>query len=384
MDPSWLIAARVFQGIGAAIVAPTALSLVADTFPEGRERNRAFGVYSAVSGAGGAIGLLLGGLITNYFSWRWVLFINVPIGLILALSAPRVLAVTHGRAGRLDVPGAVAVTAGMTLLVYGLNHAASTGLTDTLTLAVLAMSGIFLVIFIGLELRTREALMPLRIFGSRTRSGAIMIRFAIGATLSGLLFFLTQYLQNILGFSPIQAGLGFLPITAGVVIGAQLSSRLIMRLGPRPLMAAGTLLAATGMFWLSRISEHGAYVSDVLGPIVTFALGLGLIFVSTTISGVAGVAPRESGLASALLNVGQQLGASVGLAVLGTVAATTTKAHLAGFMPARLALAHAVTLGYGSALFVAGLVAAAGFVIAVGVMRGRVPEARINSVPDAA
>lgn len=383
-NSAWLVAARVFQGIGAAVVAPTALSLVAETFEEGPRRNRAFGVYSAVSGAGGAVGLLLGGLITNYFSWRWVLFINVPIGLVLAWAAPRVLAASPRRAGRLDVLGAVTVTAGMTALVYGLNHAASRSWTDSLTVAALAAGIALLLSFIGIELRREQPLMPLRIFANRSRSGAIAIRFAAGAVLSGLLFFLTQYLQNILGFSPIKAGLAFLPITFGVVLGAQLSSRLIGRIGPKALMMAGTGFAAGGTLWLSRITEDGAYFSDVFGPILIFAVGLGLIFVSTTITGVAGVAHRESGLASALLNVGQQLGASVGLAVLGTLAATTTRNHLLGVLPTHRGVIHAITLGYQSALFAAALIALAGFVIALGIVRGRSGRSTMKSVPHAA
>ncbi len=384
MSAGWLVAARIFQGMGAAIVAPTALSLVADSFPEGRERNRAFGVYSAVSGAGGAVGLLLGGLITNYFSWRWVLFINVPIGLLLIWSAPRVLAAANPRPGRLDLRGAIAVTGGMASLVYGLNHAASSSWTDSATLSFLGAGAALLLIFIGIEVRTREALMPLRIFANRTRSGSIAIRFAAGAILSGVLFFLTQYLQNILGFTPIQAGLAFLPITLGVVIGAQLSSRLIARIGPRPLMMTGTLLAAAGVFWLSRITEHGTYLTDVLGPVLSFAVGLGLIFVSTTISGVAGVQRRESGLASALLNVGQQLGGSLGLAVLGTIAANTTRVQLNGVMQSRLLMVHATTLGYSSALLVAALVALAGFVISVVLVRAGKVKPTTDLMPDAA
>src|SRR5437868_11604631 len=245
---TWLIMARVAQGVGAAIVAPTALSLVADTFPEGSARNRALGVYSAVSGAGGALGLLLGGLITNYFSWRWVLFVNVPIGILLALAAPRVLAASDGRPGRLDLPGAVAVTAGVTLLVYGLNRAASSGWTNTLTVGPLVAGIVLLAAFLVIELRRQQPLLPRPIFAHRNRSGAYAVRLAIGGTLSGMLFFLTQYMQNILGYSPLKAGLAFLPITVGVVLGAQSASRLIGRIGPRPLMSVGALVGAAGLF----------------------------------------------------------------------------------------------------------------------------------------
>ena len=381
---TWLIMARVAQGVGAAIVAPTALSLVADTFPEGSARNRALGVYSAVSGAGGALGLLLGGLITNYFSWRWVLFVNVPIGVMLALGAPRVLAATNGRPGRLDLPGAATVTAGMTLLVYGLSRAASSGWTNTLTVGPLVAGIVLLAAFIVIELRSQQPLLPLRIFANRNRSGAYAVRLAIGATLSGMLFFLTQYMQNILGYSPLKAGLAFLPITVGVVLGAQSASRLIGRIGPRPLMSVGALVGAAGLFGLSRVTEHSGYISGVLGPVLAISFGLGLIFVSTTIVAVAGVSPRESGLSSALLNVGQQLGGSIGIAVLGTIAATVTRNQLAIRTPTPALINHAFTAGYRSAFAISALIALVGFVVAAAVIKGRPQNTEVSGLPEAA
>jgi len=380
----WLVLARTLEGVGAAIVAPTALSLVTDTFPEGASRNRAFGVYSAVSGVGGAVGLLLGGLITSYISWRWVLFVNVPIGGLLALAARRALVPTVGRPGKLDLPGAVSVSAGIALVVYGLNRAATYRWTDSLTVAPLAAGVALLAAFIAVELWSRQPLMPLGIFASRNRSGAYAVRLAIGATLGGLLFFLTQLLQNILGYSPIQAGLAFLPITAGVVVGAQLASRLIGRLGSRLPMTIGGLSACLGLLWLSRVTEHAAYVSGVLGPVVVFAFGLGLIFVSTTIAAMSGVRSSESGLSSALLNVGQQLGSSLGLAVLGTIAAAVTKDRLANVLATHAVINHAVTLGYSTAFSVAAVMALAGFLIAVAAVRRSAQVAAASAVPDAA
>jgi EmrB/QacA subfamily drug resistance transporter len=380
---TWLIAARVAQGAGGAIVAPTALALVAVTFPEGPARNRAFGVYAAVSGAGGALGLLLGGLITSYVSWRWVLFVNVPIGLVLALAAPRVLAASEGRPGRLDLPGAVTVTAGISLLVYGLNKAAGSGWTSSVTLGPIAAALVLLATFIVIELRSAEPLMPLRIFANRNRSGAYAVRFAIGATLSGFLFFGTQFLQNILGYSPLKAGLAFLPITFGIVVGAQLTSRLIGRIGARTPMAIGSLAGALGLFGLSRLSDQSDYLS-ILAPALLLSFGMGLIFVSTTIVGVDGVSPRESGLSSALLNVGQQLGGSVGLAVLGTVAATITKNDLLNILPSHAVISQAVTAGYGSAYEIATAVAVGALVIAIAAIRGGRPQATMASVSEAA
>ena len=380
----WLIAARVAQGIGGAIVAPTALSLVAVTFPEGAPRNRALGVYSAVSAAGGALGLLLGGLIVNYFSWRWVLFINVPIGVALALAAPRVLVATEGRPGRLDLPGAVAVTAGMSLLVYGLNRAATSGWSNSMTLGPIAAALALLAAFIVIELRSTQPLMPLRIFASRNRSGAYAVRFALGAGLGGVLFFLTQFMQNILGYSPIQAGLAFLPITLGVVIGAQLATRLVGRIGARTPMTVGSLAAAIGFLGLSQITEHSTYLSSVLPSLLALSFGLGLIFVTTTIVAVAGIGPAESGLSSALVNVGQQLGGSTGLAVLGTIAATVTKNDLVNRLPSPAILSHAVTAGYGTAFASASAIAVASVVIAIVAVTGRRGATTMRTIPEAA
>src|SRR6267143_1321000 len=249
---TWLIIARAAQGIGAAIVAPTALSLIADTFREGPDRNRALGVYGAVAGAGGALGLFLGGVLTSFATWRWVLFVNVPIGIVLALAAPRVLAATPGRNGRLDLPGALTVTGGMVSLVYGLSHAATYGWTDRLTLAALALAGLLLLIFVAIESRSQHALMPFTIFAQRNRDGAYVLSLIIGVAVFGVFFFLTQFVQNILGFSPLVAGVAFLPLSAAIIITAQIVARLVGRFGTRPFITIGPLLVASGLFWLSR------------------------------------------------------------------------------------------------------------------------------------
>jgi EmrB/QacA subfamily drug resistance transporter len=366
---TFLIAARAAQGIGGAIIAPTALSLLADTFAEGAQRNRALGVYSGVSAAGGALGLLLGGVITNYLSWRWILFVNVPIGILLALAAPRVLVASKGRPGRLDLPGASCVTAGATLLVYSLSRAATHGWSDTLTVTTLVVAVALLIGFVVIEARSDEPLMPLRIFTNRNRSGAYALSLAVGATLSGMLFSLTLFVQNVLGFSPLQAGFAFLPTTVGVVIGAGLTARFIERIGPRVPMTVGALCAAVGLFWLSGITVHANYVYQVLGPLLVLSFGLGQIFVSTSIVAIAGVTPNETGLASALLNVGRQLGGSLGIAIMGTTAATVTKNQLAAGPLTHAAVNHALTMGYSAAFQLAALIAAAGFVTALVAVR---------------
>jgi EmrB/QacA subfamily drug resistance transporter len=366
---TFLIVARAGQGVGAAIVAPAALSLLADTFAEGPKRNRALGVYSGISAAGGALGLVLGGVITTYLSWRWILFVNVPIGLLLALVAPRVLVAVKGQPGRLDLPGAISVTAGATVLVYGLSRAATHGWDDSLTVTTLAAAAALLLAFLVIEFVSPQPLMPFGIFGNRNRSGAYLLSLAVGAVLSGMLFLLTLYVQNVLGFSPLQAGFAFLPTAVGVAVGAGVTSRLMGRIKPQAPMALGALLVAIGLFWLSGVTVHAAYTEAVLGPLLVLSLGLGQIFVSTSVVGISGVKPHESGLASALLNVGRQLGGSLGIAIMGTVATTVTKDHLAAGPLTHAAVNHALTVGFGSAFRLAALIALAGCAIALATVR---------------
>ncbi len=368
---TFLIAARAAQGVGAAVLAPTALSLLAATFPQGAERNRALGVYSAVSAGGGAVGLLMGGIITNYLSWRWIMFVNVPIGLLLAFAAPRALIRGEGKPGRLDLPGAVTVTAGVSLLVYGLARVATHDWSDGVTRTTLVIAVALLATFVALESRGRHPLMPLRIFANRNRSGAYGLSLAIGAALSGMLFLLTLFLQNVLGFTPLQAGFAFLPTAVGIGVGAGLTSRLIGRLGPRVPMTTGALLAAIGMFWLSAVTVHANYVPDIVGPLVVLAVGLGMAFVSTSVIAISGVQPSESGLASALLNVGRQLGGSLGIAIMGTIATTVTRNQLATTRFSHAALNSALAAGFSSAFEIAGLIALLGFVTALVAVRHR-------------
>src|SRR5438105_3869010 len=377
---SALIIARAVQGTGGAIVAPTALALLAGTFKEGRQRIRALGVYSAVSAGGGAVGLLLGGVITNYLSWRWILFINVPVGIALALAAPRVLIAPRPAAGRLDLPGAALVTAGASLLVYGLSRAAAHGWSEATTVLTLGMAAVLLVAFIGVEAIARQPLMPLRILGNRNRSGAYVLSFAVGATLSGTLFLLTLFVQNGLGFNPLEAGFAFLPTALGVILGAGIASRLMGRIGPRTPMTAGALMAAIGLFWLAGITPASNYFADVLGPLAVLAIGLGQIFVSTTNVTIAGVAPAESGLASALLNAGRQLGGSFGIAIMGTVAAQVTRDQVLG----HAAIGGAMTSGFSAAFELAGVIALAGFAAAFVAVRSKPAPAVVEARAEAA
>jgi EmrB/QacA subfamily drug resistance transporter len=342
---AWLLAARALQGVGGAIVAPTALSLVTTTFPEGPPRNRAMGVYAAMSIGGAAVGLIAGGLLTTYFSWRWVLFVNVPIGIVVALIAPSALGESKRHIGRFDLPGAITATVGLAALVYGLSSAATTanGVShwgDTKVVASLVAAVVLLVTFVIIESRSEHALMPLRIFRNRNRSGAYLIMLCVGMAMFGMFFFLTIFVQTVWGYSALRSGVAFLPMVAMIMVMAGTSAQLVPRVGARPLLLAGSAITTVGMFWLSRISEHSSYVGGLLGPMIVTAAGLGLLFMPATLVALSKVDDRDAGLASSLLNTGQQVGGSIGLAVLGTVAwsivaNTARKASVAAAAAAR-------------------------------------------------
>ena len=352
---SWLIAARAVQGSGAAIASPAALSLVVGAFPEGRERNRALGRYAAVSMGGASLGLVLGGLITEWVSWRWVLFINVPVGILVVLIAPLFINETARQPGHFDLTGALTSITGMASLVYAFIRAASAGWSDRLTLGALAIAGIALGLFLLTETSARQPITPLRLFADRSRSSSYLARMFLVAGMFGMFFFLTQFLQDILGFSPLRAGVAFLPMTIIVFAVSRLSARLLGRLAPGPLTVAGTLPVIAGMAWLSRISPGTAYLPGVLCPMLLFGFGLGIAFVPLTTMALAGVRPEDSGAASGMVNVTQQVGGALGLAVLVTVfgaasraAARRPAAGLTGLARAHDALvagmAHAFTL----------------------------------------
>ena len=323
----WLLAARALQGVGGAIVAPTALSLVTTTFPEGPPRNRAMGVYAAMSIGGAAVGLLAGGLLTTYLSWRWVFFVNVPIGIIVALLAPRALGDSKRLTGRFDLPGAITGTLGLVALVYGLTSAGTTpnGVShwgDSKVLVSLGAAAVLLASFIFIEARSRHALMPLRIFRNRNRSGAYLIMLCVGTALFGMFFFLTLFVQGVWGYSALKTGVAYLPMVAMIMAMAGVSTQLVPRIGARPLLLAASAITTGGMFWLSRINEHSTYVGGLLGPMLVTAAGLGMLFMPVTLIALNRVPDRDAGLAASLPNVGQQVGGAIGLAVLGTVAWT--------------------------------------------------------------
>ena len=382
---AWLLAARAVQGAGGAIVAHTALALIATTFPEGRPRNRAMGIYAAMSVAGGAVGLIAGGLLVTYASWRWVLFVNVPIGIGAALAALAVLPGTGRRPGRLDLPGIITGTGGVAALVYGLSNAATSpdGTShwgDAKVVAALAAGAVLLAAFAFIEARSRDALVPLRLLRNRDRLGANLMMLGVGTALFGVFFFLTLFVQDVWHYSALRAGLAFLPLTAAVLASSLATSRLVARIGARPLLITGAVGTAPGLFWLSRMTEHGTYAGGLLGPLLVTGAGLGLMFVPLSLVGLARVADGDSGVASSLLNTGRQVGGSIGLAVLGTVAWTVVGDHAhavaaagakAGPAAATAAYQHALAAGFDRAFLISAGIALLMLVIAVTMIRIR-------------
>ncbi len=322
----WLIAARAVQGLGAALISPAALAIVTTTFSEGAERNKALGVWGAVAGSGGAAGVLLGGILTETLGWEWVLFVNTPIGIAAALLAPRLLEDSRDESrASFDIAGAVSVTAGLALLVYTLVDANDAGWGSTQTLVLGGIALVLLAAFLVIESRTRHPLMPFSIFRLRTLRGANVIGLLLGMSLFSMFFFISLYMQQVLGYEPLKAGLAYLPLAGLIIVSAGLASQLVTRVGFKPTLVAGLLFVAAGLLWFGQVSAPGgSYVGDVLFPSMLAAIGLGLSFVPVTIAAVTNVKPDEAGLASGLINTSQQVGGALGLAILATVATSTT------------------------------------------------------------
>jgi EmrB/QacA subfamily drug resistance transporter len=327
----WLVAARGVQGLGAAIVSPAALSIVTTTFTEGAERNRALGVWGAVAGSGGAAGVLLGGILTETLGWEWVLFVNTPIGIAAALLAPRLLRESRDASSpSFDFAGAFSVTAGLALLVYTLVDANDAGWGSAQTLGLGAISLVLLAAFIVIEARRRYPLMPFSIFRLRTLRGANVVGLLIGMSLFSMFFFLSLYMQQVLDYGPLTAGLAYLPLALTIIVSAGVASQLVTRVGFKPPLIAGMLLVAAGLIWFGQVSAPGGtYLGDILFPSLLAAVGLGFAFVPVTIAAVTGTRPDEAGLASGLINTSQQVGGALGLAVLATIATGRTDDVLA-------------------------------------------------------
>jgi EmrB/QacA subfamily drug resistance transporter len=357
---SQLIAARAVQGLGGALLAPAALSILTTIFAAGAERNKALGVWGAVAGSGGAAGVLLGGVITDALGWEWVLFINVPIGIVAALLSFRLIAESRAEVEHrsFDLPGAATVTAGLTAAVYGIVEAESAGWTSTQTLGVFAAAAVLLSSFVVIERRALAPLVPFGIFRLRTVSGANMTMFLVGAAMFGLFYFLSLSMQQVLGYSALEAGLAQLPLAGVLVLAAGIVAPLVTRMGSKPVTLAGLVIFAIGLAWFSRMPADADFVADLLGPSLVVAVGLAATFVSLTVSAVEGITDAESGLASGLINTSQQIGGALGLAVLTAVATSRTESVAGEVVPA-------VALNEG---FQAGLLVAAGIVAAAAVL----------------
>ena len=363
-----LIAGRVAQGLGAAIISPSALSIVTTLFRDGVERNKALGAWGAVAGSAGAAGVLLGGILTEGLGWQWVLWVNVPVSLVALVLTPRLIPESRSeRAMRhYDVAGAVSITAGLSLLAYALLDANSAGWGSTRTVGLLALAVALIAAFVVIELRSRAPLVPFRIFRLRTLTGANVVGLLLGASLFSMFFYISLYMQQVLGYSPIHAGLSYLPLAVTIIVAAGLGGQLVTRFGFKPILAVGMLLVSLGLAWFSRVSVNGGFVSDILGPSLLAAIGLGIGFVSTTIAAVSGVEEHEQGLASGLINTSQQIGGALGLAVLSTIATSRTDHVLA---TGASSMQGALTEGFQSAFLGGAVIAALGVVATLVLIR---------------
>jgi EmrB/QacA subfamily drug resistance transporter len=378
-----LLAARGLQGLGGAMVSPAALSIILTTFAEGTERNRALAVWGAIAGAGGAIGLLLGGVIVEVLSWRWVFFVNVPIGAAVLALVPRIVPESRSesaREGGYDLGGAATITLGMIALVFTLIKADSWGWTSGRTLAGFAVAVILLIAFILIEQRHRDPLVPLRIFRNRSLAAADATLLMTAAALFGVFFFCTLYLQQVLGYSALRTGVSYLPLSLSLIAASALASRLVDRFTPKPVLSTGLLIATAGFILLTRVNGHSDYWSHILPAMIVLGTGLGLSFVPVTIAATSGVAPGDSGLASGLLNTTQQVGGSLGLAILSSVSTSRSNHALADGTALPLALTH----GFKGAFVVAAGLCLLALALAVTLLPGRPREPTDEAVENEA
>ena len=368
-DPAMLFGARALQGAFAAVMAPASLSLLTVTFTDPKERSRAFGVYGAVAGGGAAIGLVLGGLLTQYASWRWTLLINTPIAVAAAVAALRVVNESRAEGDRhYDIPGAALVTGGLLTLVYGFTRAETSGWGAPVTVALLAGGAALIATFVIVERVTAHPLLPLRVVLDRNRGGSFLASLLVGIALFGVFLFLTYYLQGTLHYSPLKSGIAFLPFSGGVIVSAMLASQLLPRLGPRVLMTGGLAMAVAGLVWFTQIGVDTSYASHVLPAELVVSLGLGFVFVPFSNTALVGVAPHDAGVASALVNATQQVGGSLGTALLNTVAASATAAYVtANHGP--LAVAEGAVHGYVTGFVVSAAVLALAMVASVALIK---------------
>jgi EmrB/QacA subfamily drug resistance transporter len=371
-----LIAARAAQGLGAAIISPAALSIVTTIFSDGAERNKALGVWGAVAGSGGAAGVLLGGILTDGLGWEWVLWVNVPVALVALALTPRLIAESRGETETraFDVAGAVTVTAALSILVYAVIDATDKGWGSFQTLGLIALSLALFAAFVAIELRTPKPLVPFSIFRLRTLTGANVVGILVGASLFSMFFFISLYMQQVLGYSAIHAGLSYLPLALTIIFTAALGSQMVTKFGYKPVLAVGLLFIVAGLAWFSRVSVGGGFTTDILGPSLLAAAGLGFSFVTTTIAAVSGVEEHEAGLASGLINTSQQVGGALGLAILSSIATSRSENLLASGTP----LPEALTDGFQVAFLGGAAFAALGFVLTLVLIRGSDSRAHVE------
>ena len=372
-----LVAARAIQGLGAAVVSPATLSIITTTFEEGAERNKALGIWGAMGGSGAAAGVLFGGILTKYLGWEWIFFVNVPVGALVLALTPRIVRESKAPGERqgFDVVGASTVTGGIALLVYAISKAPVDGWGSTKTVLLIVAAAVVLAFFLAWETRVSKPIMPLSIFRIRTLAGANIVGLLLGASIFADFFLLTLYVQNVLHYSALKTGITFLATAGTTVVVAALSQWLTTQIGPRPVMAAGLALNTGGLIWYAQIPVHGTFAHDLLGGYLLFGFGLALAFIPVSIAALAGVGPRDAGLASGLLNTSQQVGGAIGVAIASSVAVS----HANHLLSIGRSQAAALTGGYALAFWVVAGVSAAGIVAALALIR----DAEIPA-PDAA
>ncbi len=376
-DSAGLLAARAVQGVGGAIASPAVLATIVASFPEGRERVRALSIFTAVTMGGASLGLVLGGMMTQWASWRWVFFINVPVGIAVLAIAPRLLASTQRERGHFDVTGAITSTAGMSALVYGFIAVASDGWSSLTSLTAFAAAALLLAAFVLIETRKTEPITPLWLLRHRSRSASYVARLLLVAGMFGSFFFLTQFVQEVLGFGPLAAGLSFLPMTAVLFGTSRLAPRLVARFGPRPLMIVGLLPVVAAMAWLGQLTPGTSYVPGVLVPMLLLGAGMGVVFVPLTMASLAGVPAEHSGAAASMVNVMQQVGGALGLAILVTIYGTASRAAASHPLIAATAAAqvqHARVHGMAVSFTTAAIFDAIAFLVVLVAVRIRQPQ----------
>ena len=378
-DTAQLIAFRAIQGLGAAIISPAALSILTTTFREGAERNKALGIWGAIAGMGGAVGVLLGGVLVNNVSWEWIFFINVPVGALVVIAAPRLLAESRVEmeTRSFDVAGAITVTAGLTLLVYGLVSTDSHSWTSALVVSSLLAAFVLLLGFVAIERRARAPLLPFSIFRLRSLTGANVAGLLLGASIFSMFFLLSLYMQQVLGYSPLKAGFSYLLIAGTIIVAAGASQAIVTRVGVRRILVTGYVLVIVGLLWFARVRVDGTYLVDLAPGFVIAGLGLGFSFVPVQIASLMGVDHDRAGIASGLINTSQQVGGALGVAILSTVTFTEVNSYLAAHAtgpPSQLLASQALVSGFHYAFLTGAALATIGLVASITMIPGGTPD----------